>query len=324
MARTSLFSTYKGGENRVTASMLGVFSRLDVTRLERILGAAVGDSSFQMVSFQNQPTTDASSTVPDGRISGQFSLWIETKIQPGQLGRRQLEGHLGHLKAPPDTFERLIAITPDGDEPAAIGELNDPRAVWVSFVGLRDAIEAELRDPSDVVSEREQVLLRELLQLFEDEGLLALQQDTVIVAAGSAYDDYVKYSAYVCQPGRSFRPRLKHLGFYRRKRIEATVPAILYSKDNVEVSPESIAELAAGSDLDQRVAALVERLLSDGARPVGGVYKIILLSEPGDERTLHLREPIAHRFPRAWTQGQRYASSEELEVALSTTDLGGG
>ena len=92
MSRTSLFSTYRQGENRVTASMLAVSSRLDVTRLERIIGEAMGETSVQLVSFENQATSPHSSTVPDGRISWRFSLWIETKIRPGELSRRQLEG----------------------------------------------------------------------------------------------------------------------------------------------------------------------------------------------------------------------------------------
>ncbi len=39
MPRNPLFSTYRQGENRVTASMLAVFERLDFSLLERLLHA---------------------------------------------------------------------------------------------------------------------------------------------------------------------------------------------------------------------------------------------------------------------------------------------
>ena len=54
MSKGPLFSTYRQGENRVTASMLAVFERIDLALVERLLGAASGESELQMVSFRNQ------------------------------------------------------------------------------------------------------------------------------------------------------------------------------------------------------------------------------------------------------------------------------
>jgi hypothetical protein len=46
MPKTPLFSTYRAGENRVTASMLAVFERIDLSNLERLLAGASEESSL--------------------------------------------------------------------------------------------------------------------------------------------------------------------------------------------------------------------------------------------------------------------------------------
>lgn len=51
----SLFSTYRAGENRVTASILAVLRSLALHRTERLLGALMERSEFELVSFRNQP-----------------------------------------------------------------------------------------------------------------------------------------------------------------------------------------------------------------------------------------------------------------------------
>ena len=174
-----------------------------------------------------------SQTVPDARISAQFSLWIETKTSTGAVRTKQLRGHLEHMRADRNVFERLIVLTPDAEEPPQIAEVGDDRIVWVRFADLTQAIDELLSNPAEVVSEREQVLLRELVQMFEEDGLLALPDDTVIVAARQAYDEYLRYSAYICQPDRSFRPGLTHMGFYRHKQIEPLIPAIIARRDDI-------------------------------------------------------------------------------------------
>lgn len=42
MSKSPLFSSYRQEENRVTSSMLAVFERIDLSRLEILFGAASG------------------------------------------------------------------------------------------------------------------------------------------------------------------------------------------------------------------------------------------------------------------------------------------
>jgi len=61
---SSIFSTYSTGENRVTASILAVLKSLSLGRIERLLGALLEQSEFQLVRFENQPSRGGKG-VPD-------------------------------------------------------------------------------------------------------------------------------------------------------------------------------------------------------------------------------------------------------------------
>lgn len=64
----NLFSTYTKGENRVTSSILSVLQFLSLHRTERLLGALMEESEFQLVQFQCQPYSGGQGT-PDALIS---------------------------------------------------------------------------------------------------------------------------------------------------------------------------------------------------------------------------------------------------------------
>src|SRR5947199_266353 len=60
----------------------------------------------------------------------------------------------------------------------------------------------------------------------------------VVVAARIALDEYLKYSAYICQPDRAFRDCVR-IAFYTKNKIDRHVPKILgqieaISRDEIE------------------------------------------------------------------------------------------
>ena len=132
MPKGPLFSTYRQGENRITASLMAVFERIDLSKVERVLAAASEDSALQLFSFENQVRSQRSRSVPDARISANFSLWFETKAAPGLVRVDQLQQHLQHL-GDGRGYERLFLLTPDAEEPEAVRSLDSPRLKWVSF-----------------------------------------------------------------------------------------------------------------------------------------------------------------------------------------------
>jgi len=153
-----------------------------------------------------------------------------------------------------------------------------------------------------------------------------MEPDVVVVAARGAYPLYLEYGAYVCQAGRPIRP-VPRMAFYTRNEIKPEVPLILGSEDHVTFSRETALALrASGAAKDIRIGELVERLLDDGRREHGAIHKVVLLSEPADERTLTLPQAIRNTSlgPKgrrtAWTQHQRYTWSGALRGEPRTTD----
>src|SRR5690554_3778631 len=110
-----LLSTYRGGENRVTASTMAVFERIDLALVQELLGAATGSGDeLRTVTFENQIVE--SESTPDARISARFTWWFETKTERNAYAadghsRQQLRGHSRLLADDPEAL--LFVLTPD-------------------------------------------------------------------------------------------------------------------------------------------------------------------------------------------------------------------
>jgi hypothetical protein len=322
--KNPLFSSYRTGENRVTASILAVLERVDLGVVERLLSAATGEASLPFVSFENQ-VAGKEGSVPDAGISGNFRYLFEVKTTAHALDTKQLEEHLTHLDG---SFgdERLFVLTPDAGEPSAVAQLDERRLAWLNFQGLDQAIHELLRDETELLAEQTRFLLHELRALFAQEKGLLGQEDTVVVAARDAYPEYIETAAYSCQPGRAFREGVRRMGFYYGGAIQSEIPLIRHRRDNVTFSGDKAATLReSGDPLDAELATLIERLLDAGPRVSGQQYQVFLLSPANDEQTLRLTQPIKnttkdHRGRAwAWTMGQRYTQSSVLQQGVKTT-----
>lgn len=312
----SIFSTYSTGENRVTATILAVLRALSMERMERLLGAILERPDFELISFKNQQSKGGEG-VPDAVIRSSLMLLIETKIKHQSLNRPQLERHLRRLDDSKEVVRVLLVLTPDAQIPTVIREMNDSRVAWSSFFSLDQAIDEILRDPKEVVSEREAFLLRELQEMLQRESLLKAQRDVVVVAARTAWPEYLKYSAYVCQAGRYFQP-VCHMAFYTAGEICPLIPKIKGVHDNIE--------FIRGKERGV-LGELVNRLLDETERVEGEIYKVMFLSEPEAKETIKLAEPIKNDLesksgrPIAFTQGQCYISAKQIQSARTTTDI---
>ena len=109
---TPLFSTYRQGENRITATLLAVLQRLSLPNIDRILQALLEDTAFSLVTFDNQPRGKEST--PDARIGTGSAIWVETKTARNAVRGHQVKSHLNSLRP----RENLLLLTPD-DEAAS-------------------------------------------------------------------------------------------------------------------------------------------------------------------------------------------------------------
>lgn len=312
----NLFPKYSTRENRVTASFLAVLRSLSLDRIQRILGALLEQSEFELVAFRNQPAKGGVG-VPDAIIQSSCRLLVETKIKRNTVRPKQLERHLKRLDGKNESTRLLLVLTPDDTRPRAFDSLPDDRLVWASFAALDQAIDEMLDDKTDVISEREAFLLRELQNMLLTEKLIGGAFDVVVVPARDAWPEYEKYSAYVCQPDRFFQS-VSHMAFYSFGQIHPLVPKIQDTHEHVNFVP---------GKHKGKMGALIDRLLKETTRKEGTAYKVIFLSPLDSQETLKLDAPIPNDLKTktgrvtAFTQNQRYVASERLKLSKVTSDL---
>jgi hypothetical protein len=313
---SSIFSTYATGENRVTASILAVLQSLALGRTERLLGALLQESEFELLHFENQPGKGGSG-VPDAVISGSCRILVETKTARRAVKYEQLARHLKRLDGREST-QRLLLLTPDDHKPDQVDAASDPRLAWANFATLDQAIDDVLADTRDVISEREAFLLRNLQIMLLEEDLLGRGNQVVVVPARRAWDQYLRLSAYVCQSGRPFQ-HVEYVAFYSGGAIQPKVPRVVRVIDSVPFDPDA--------DIPADLSAIVHQMVESGERQRGVLQKVFLLSAPNAPDTITLLNPVENdlRTPNgrtvAFTQNQRYVSLERLRTSKLTSEL---
>jgi len=312
----SIFSTYKAGENRITASILAVLRSLSLTRCERILAALLEQSEFELIRFQNQPSRGGEG-IPDVEIVSSCRLFIETKTKPNAVNVNQLKRHLKRFDNSNEKTKRLLVLTPDTKQPTQIDEIKDPCITWASFASLNQAIDDLFEDKKEVISEREAFLLRELQTMLDNEELIGSSKNTLVIPARHAWPEYKEFHAYVCQPNRSFK-NVTHMAFYHGNKIHELVPKILDCEESIEMSKG----LHSG-----KLGKLVDYLLEKGLREEGKTYKVVFLSPPDSPETVHLDKSVdndmvsASGVRTAFTMNQRYVELDALKKARKTSEL---
>src|SRR3954453_10547720 len=118
----NIFSTYSTGENRVTASILAVLQSLSLQRTQRLIGALLEQSEFELVRFENQPAKGGKG-VPDASIVSSVRLLIETKTSLNAVDYKQLQQHLKRFDETNEAVKLLLVLTPDDQCPKIINQL---------------------------------------------------------------------------------------------------------------------------------------------------------------------------------------------------------
>ena len=331
---TNLFSTYRQGENRVTATFMAILQRLSLPNMHRILRALLGDDSFSLVTFENQPKGKAST--PDAKIRTGPTVWIETKTERGSLTLRQVKDHLKSVSA----GEKLLLLTPDDSEPSWLDDLNrcaeDKEVVWSNFIALFEIIGEILDDKDEPPSEREAFLLREFVSMLEQEGLTIAPQDRVIVVpAGHAWEMYKSLSVYRRSRDIRYRPS-DHMAFYRDGKIQKLVPRIRSVAESLNLTLSEQRAALCGTEADEDARRRKEhaekawRRIEEKQRrqEFDNQFMVFFLSGPDDSETIRLCEPIINNVedrngkPWPFVYGRvRYVTLESLEKARYTKKL---
>ena len=314
----NIFSTYSQGENRVTSTFVAVLKALSLNLNQIILRSCLDeDAQLDFFNFKDQPKKGKDGTVPDAILSADFKILVETKIKKNSLHSDQLKGHLKELNI--DKRSYLFIITPDDNNPIHSLDLPDSRNVkWINFINLGIIFQGILENYNP--SEKETYLIQEFLAMMDEEGLTQPERDVVVVAARQAWQEYLDYGAYVCQPKRSFRD-VKYMAFYTDGEIKEVVPKVRTS-----LAREATERIRNASDQRQKDehAEKLREMVKAGIRNPNEDYQVILLSGPKDMDTKELNNPIPHIDKgrgKAFTMGQRYVFLKDLKNAESTNTL---
>ena len=318
---TNLFSTYRQGENRVTSTFMAVLQRLSLPNIDRILQALLSRDDFNVATFENQPKGKKST--PDARIGTGADVWIETKTTRNTVSINQIRRHLDSLRP----GDNLLLLTPDDEAPTGL----DDRVAWSNFKTLSDVVKEILEDDDGPSSEKEAFLLREFVSMLKDDGLLdSAETRVMVIGARFAWPMYELLSVYRCsvnKPMRSLRDS-DHLAFYVAGKIQPLVPRIRSVVESIEIMhPKDFETLSAGdNDLAKQLRKKIDS--HKQSHEFGQAFKVMFLSEPSDDETVKLKEPILNNKrdkngrPTPFTFGQpRYVTLESLKNARFTSEL---
>ena len=318
---TPLFSTYRQGENRITATLLAVLQRLSLPNIDRVLQALLEDATFSLVTFDNQPK--GKDSTPDAKIGTGSAIWIETKRVRNAVSSCQLKKHLNGVPH----RDNLLLLTPDDHSPAGL----DNRIAWSNFRTLAAAIEDILEDESEPPSERETFLLREFILMLRQDGLLNSTEPRVMVlGARVAWPMYKNLSVYRCSTNKPMQPlrETDYMAFYAAGKIQPLVPRIKSVVESIDMTQQEEIE-----SLEDSQKMLVEELQEkiyhhELNHEFGQAFKVMFLSEPADDETVKLERPIVNdKKDKNWkttpfTFGQpRYVTLESLKKASKTSEL---
>lgn len=232
---------------------------------------------------------------------------------------------------PIDT-QRLLVLTPDNHIPGVVANTEDDRVAWSSFedlvTAIEEAIEVDeewLASERNLPTERERELLRELVRFLISEGLGGKAVDEVlVVAARRALSEYLNYSAYICQPNRSFRPS-SHMAFYANGRIHHQIPKILGKIEQITMTRNALSRYSGDKEHWERLLFIFDELEKSADSRIGELVKVLFLSTPEDGMTITLPNDIENNLASdtgrtiAFTQGQRYVPLERLKKAPRKT-----
>ena len=295
----SIFSTYSQGENRVTSTIISVFSKVNFSTLVRLFQYLLEDNTIELVKFENQIKSYEFSSVPDARISGSFNYLIETKVYPNKIDIKQVNEHLKFLKTDKMLDSKLLLLTPDSERPKKLEKVDSTDLYWVNFDKLIDTISISIEEDK-FMSEREKYLLLELQEFIIESNLNSedISEKVLIVPASiHARQHYERLKVYICQPNRTFQ-KSSFMGFYGNNVISKEIPKIIATIESFDLMNESCetakieyADSSFEKEINRRLKEL-QVTVKEEQWNLDGSNKIIFLSRNEREGTVVLDREI--------------------------------
>lgn len=160
----------------------------------------------------------------------------------------------------------------------------------------------------------------------DDDPLFTSDGDTLIVTGQHDLAFYTARHALLLPTDRQLPSTVTHVGFYANAAIQPSVPSIVADHPHLLFSDATVRQLrTTGKPSDDTVAELIEGCLRTDTDFEGATYRVLMLSPPDNERTLHLDTEVKNTKtmkgrPIAWTVRDAIVSVASLMAGPATTD----
>lgn len=309
----SIFGEYKQPENRVTAAFLQI-CKVGGEGLIRFLANELNiplpSSEIEIIS---QAKGDES--IPDGLLRSNFSfnLYIESKIAPNAINKKQLIAHQSKVRKDSST-DFLIYLTPDETKPSILGE-----TYWTNWISINNKLNEYLQNPKIENKQILEFLIIQFETLLSNSKLLnnknkwTLDNEDVIIVAGSwAEGIALKYNYYICQNNRSFRPA-SYLAFVNNNQIRHVF--------KIASVPENDVNLRERPEFSSYISEAEPNYPEGDRRKVFPLERVV---ENGTELILSITNDVTDKNgnPCPFTYGQpRYTKLSTLKSSTRTSQL---
>jgi hypothetical protein len=141
--------------------------------------------------------------------------------------------------------------------------------------------------------------------------------DTMLVTSIEAWDLYRRTAAYICEPGRAYRP-MRFVAFFVDNVLQREIPRIIAVRDAVPFDAREQRRLMdSGTELDLRLAEVIATARQLGLS--GAPHQVYLLTAPGQPGHVQLPSNMimrdAKRRPAGFAPRQHYTSVDRLSRA---------
>lgn len=122
------------------------------------------------------------------------------------------------------------------------------------------------------------------------------EDDTMIVSSPASWYLYQRTAAFICEPGRAFRP-VRYIAYTLDGQLQREIPRIIAVRDDVPFdSAEQRRLMWSGTELDLRLADVVAAARRLGL--AGERHQVYLLTAPGQAGHVSLPAEVMERAAR--------------------------
>jgi len=320
----SIFTKYKKPEDQVTSTLMSVLKNSERTVLDKFFEELIELRAFETIQIINQ--SGKSESRPDGEITSNFQLLIESKTESG-YDPSQAHRHIESFEKNAET-KIFLLLTKESVPITEIEKLNNKKSkIVIKNILWRDIYTFFNDIASDVTNfnEKTRFLAQQLTEYFEEIGLdKSWKERCVIVPGETALEEAKKYGLSIWTPNK-IKKKCGYISFYYDKKIHnlfkikcSFIIKLKGSVSNLEYFEENAERIYGKNRLPEAVKAL-KKLEESGFHKWEFLGQVIIYYFENTNNLID--KPILREKKGAFIRRPTYKSYKDLKNAKTTEDL---